>query len=166
MSIVAMIFVVGIVAMRSGDDEAKFRESITQVEGFSKRARSLSLMQRRSYQLVFDEFGITLEPVFGDPLEEEEEELSLFDQDEEIQRPQRFEMIRDRFDLPEGMTLEVKGWNQDWLVLERDNTFVWEFRPEGLVEPVEVRIRAENGWIKHRYNPLTGAMAEERYEFQ
>lgn len=163
LTLVTLIVGFGFVALRGGQDEQQLREQILEVERFAKLARNTSIIQKRPYQIIFEPGLISLQPAGWSA----EEAIAMEFEDDSEEDPggarSRFRLLMLQHEVPANFVVEVRGWQGDWVELNRRELVVWEFLPGQLVEPFSVRISNESGWIEHQYNPLTGAMAEEDF---
>ena len=63
------------------------------------------------------------------------------------------------------MKVSVKRWNSsEWLATGKDTVHVWRFDPNGLCEPVSVRLAVEQSWSEDTYHPLTATIRESLLE--
>ena len=72
--------------------------------------------------------------------------------------------MHDSFVAEDGMVFGVRRWgSDDWIVFNNErNRMVWRFDPEGLCEPISVRIEIDDGesWLEQDYHPLTAAVRD------
>jgi len=174
-----MMLVIGgaIGAMYMNRDEAKLNDSVQEIEVLAKRARTIATLQQRPYALEFSVMGVKMMPFAEAIMDEQdrefmiegrESERSPFDEGEAVQAPQTG--VRDGWMQEEGepMVLLIRRWGStDWIELKQRDREIWRFDPNGICEPVGIRLEMENGnWISAFFHPLTAAATEIESEIR
>jgi hypothetical protein len=154
----------GIAALYFNQDETRLNGAVGEIELLAKRARSLATLQQRPFALEFTKDGVALIP-YGEAaldlrLRETLMERGVLGADEE--GPAFSEGKKNDWQIEPGMRLLVRRWaTGEWEELKRDEHHVWRFDPQGICEPVGVRIELENGsWIAALFHPLTAGIHE------
>ena len=56
-------------------------------------------------------------------------------------------------------------WNSDkWLETGKNSVHIWRFDPNGLCEPLSIRLAMENSWAMDTYHPLTATISDSQLE--
>lgn len=175
-----MILLVGgaLAVMLFNTGERRLNNGLSEIELLAKRARTVATLQQRPYALEFTRRGVALMP-YAEALIEEDRRSELIEELEyrnqaaaapgETSGGASTAAVRDGWAPDDESTrLLIRRWgNTDWQLLERRDRHVWRFDPEGICEPVGVRIELENGsWIAGFFHPLTAALTETFSEIQ
>jgi hypothetical protein len=66
-----------------------------------------------------------------------------------------------------GLAIFIRRWNsEEWLSTTKNTIHVWRFDPDGLCEPVSVRLTLGKSWAEDTYHPLTASVSESLLETQ
>ena len=138
-------------AMYLNRDEARLKGSINDIEMLAKRARTVAVLQQRPYALEITREGVEMMPLAEAMIDPGERKDWLQE-----------DGVYDGWLKEEEMGLLVRRWaSTDWLPLKRDETHVWRFDPDGVCEPIGLRIQLENGnWISTSFHPLSAAPSD------
>lgn len=174
-TIVMMLAGGGLAALHFSRDETKLRDATQEVELMAKRARTVAALQQKPYAVEFREGFVSLMPL-AEALVEPDERAGLIEE-LELREFERREMeafsgqvqreappaVRREWSYPaDEMILRVMRWaTSEWVEITPRNRQVWRFDPDGLCEPITVRIQLEESWSSVRFNPLTAGIAEE-----
>ena len=72
---------------------------------------------------------------------------------------------REEFRIKDGMSLFVRRWDsKQWLDTVKEDVHIWRFDPEGLCEPLSVKLALDQSWSADTYEPLTAAIRESEIE--
>ena len=182
--VLSMLVVGGAIgAMYMNRDEAVLNDALQEIEVLAKRSRTIATLQQRPYALEFTVSGVEMMPFAEASLEREDREnmiaafesgeaeegfFSDFDGEESVVQPQS--SIRDGWFQAEGdeLLILVRRWGStDWIELKQRDRQVWRFDPNGISEPVGIRLEMENGnWISAFFHPLTAAANEIESEIR
>jgi len=158
---VAMIVVGGAIgALYFSSDERRMTDAAQNVEMLAKRARTVATLQQKPYALEFTEGVVALMPLAEAMVEPEEREWIV---EAQLEGGVEFESppVRQSWVFEEDMRVAVMRWaTDDWIPIERSVRQVWRFDPNGVCEPVRVRIEVDESFLAMRFNPLTAAIAE------
>ena len=70
-----------------------------------------------------------------------------------------------QINLIDGMSIKIQRWNSAaWLTTEKKTVHVWRFDPDGLCEPVSIRLLLNKSWFEDTYHPLTASIRESKFE--
>lgn len=160
---IAVIIMGGALGMMIySSDERSLRETSAEIEMMAKRARTTAILQQTPYALEFREGIVRLMPL-AEAGRDEEKTVGghAIGGDEVESKPGE----RRDFSLPAGMELAVRRWNSDaWLPAAKKAVHVWRFDPNGLCEPLSVRMALEKSWCEDIYHPLTATVKESQLE--
>ncbi|MDA7862825.1 prepilin-type N-terminal cleavage/methylation domain-containing protein [bacterium] len=141
--------------------EQALREEHGKIEDLVRQGRALSVTYQQPFVIELRQSEARLRP-FGDPgqstrYEGEENEGSSLRPLDEMQWP-RIEQISDEYEMA------VRRWGQpSALVLQNDTPQIWTIEPQGLCEPISIRLSKDFGDISlaRVYHPLTGVAEDE-----
>lgn len=175
-----MMMVIGgaVGAMYLNRDEAVLNDSLQEIEVLAKRARTIATLQQRPYALEITPNGVTLLPFAEATLEQEDREFMIEAMESSELRtdsegdiiPSAQSSVRDSWvqDGSDPMVMLVRRWGStDWIELKQRDRQVWRFDPNGISEPIGVRLEMENGnWISAFFHPLTAAASDIESEIR
>jgi prepilin-type N-terminal cleavage/methylation domain-containing protein len=182
MVIVLSIIVVftggAITAMVYNSTARKLQRAGDRIEAMAKKARASAIMRQTPYALVFSEGRIDLAPlaeVEGDyddegPTGAPERDKGTVDEatEDAAAEGRLLPPVHDSFTAEDGMVLGVRRWgSDDWIVFNNErNRMVWRFDPDGLCEPISVRLEIDDGesWLEQDYHPLTASVRDYSME--
>lgn len=160
---IAAIIMGGAVGMMIySSDERLLGDASGEIEILAKRARTTAILQQTPYALEFRQGIVRMLPlaqagrdekrtvggrrIGGEPVEEDAGD--------------RWELTLDN-----GMQVLVRRWNSGaWLPTVKNDVHVWRFDPNGLCEPLSVRLEIDKSWSVDTYHPLTAAIRESELE--
>lgn len=173
LALAALIVGGALAKLHFGRDEAKLSEAMQTIEAMAKRARTVATLQQRAYALEFTYGRVSMMPYAEAVMEPSERESFMAER--EFMRDEGDEgeasglpTVTESWEADEDMLLLVKRWaTNDWLPLTRNSRQVWRFDPNGICEPVGVRLEVEGGsWIAVVFHPLTASVADTEAEIQ
>ena len=63
------------------------------------------------------------------------------------------------------MNVFIRRWNSaEWLATGKNAVHVWRFDPNGLCEPISVRLVFDKSWSEDVYHPLTATIRDSQLE--
>jgi prepilin-type N-terminal cleavage/methylation domain-containing protein len=143
-------------------DERGLKRASGEIEMMAKKARVIAILHQTPYALEFREGVVRLLPLAqaGKDLQKSSR------MSKEPEAPPGTNAGDNRqFTLPEGVVLSIRRWNSDqWLGTTKNATHVWRFDPDGLCEPISVRLALGHSWSEDTYQPLTASIAESQFE--
>jgi len=175
-SLIEIVLVLAIAAMVMGgavglmiyhSSESELRRVSTEIEVFAKQARTISLLQQKPYAVQFVPGKVLLLPLAeitgiietsatGSPSEEPDEASS-----------QANAPIHKEITLKEGMALSVRRWaSEEFVEPEEKKSQVWRFDPNGLCEPLTLRLAYDGSTMENDFHPLTAAIRESYMEIK
>lgn len=164
-TLIEIVMVLGIAAVIMGgavgfmiysSDERTLRDASGEIELLAKRARTTAILQQTPYALEFREGIVRMMPLAQAGRDEKKNPRDK-DSDE---GGERWEF------LPEsGMEVSIRRWNSsEWLPTGKNSIHVWRFDPNGLSEPISLRMKIGDSWAEDTYHPLTATIRESLLE--
>ena len=143
-----------------------------EIEVFAKRARTIAQLQQKPYALQFLPGKVRLlpfaeasgseslmpsgRPVGGKRVTEQESEPSA------VVAP-----VYDEISLDSDFGVFIRHWASDaWLPMNERQPQVWRFDPDGLCEPLGVRLTLGDSWVEQIYHPLTASVSDLSTDFK
>ena len=162
LAIAAVIMGGAVGMMIYSSDERLLRDASGEIEMLAKRARTTAILQQTPYALEFRQGIVRMMPlaqagrdekrtaggsrIGGEPVEEDTGD--------------RWELTLDN-----GMQVLVRRWNSvEWLQTVKNDVHVWRFDPNGLCEPISVRLEIDKSWSVDTFHPLTATIRESELE--
>ena len=159
---IAAIVVGGAVGlMIYSSDERNLRNTSGEIELMAKRARTIAILNQTPYALEFREGVVRLLPLAQAGLSEKKNRRNKPETDAGSVDETR------QLNLENGMAILIRRWNSaEWLPTVKQAVHVWRFDPDGLCEPISVRLALDKSWAEDIYHPLTGTIRESQLEAQ
>lgn len=162
LAIAAMIMGGAVGMMVFSSDERLLRNASGEIEVMAKRARMTAILKQTPYALEFREGAVRMMPLVAAGKEEKRTVGGHRIGGEPVSKP---EGNYEEFPLENGMKVSVRRWNSDqWFTTLGDVVHVWRFDPNGLCEPITVRLTLENSWEEDTYHPLTASIRDSQLE--
>jgi hypothetical protein len=141
------------------------RKASGEIETLAKRARMTAILHQTPYALEFREGIVRMMPLAqAGRVEKKTAGGHTIGGDTEAKDDGG---VRWELTLDNGMQVAVRRWNSDsWLPTVKDTIHVWRFDPNGLCEPLSIRLNLEKSWMTDSFHPLTGAIRESDYQIQ
>ena len=159
LAIAAIVMGGAVGLMIYSSDERMLRNTSGEIELMAKRARTIAILNQTPYALEFREGVVRLLPLAQAGLSEKknrrnEPEPAVATSEENRQ-----------LNLEGGMEVLIRRWNSDkWLPTVKQTVHVWRFDPDGLCEPISVRLALEKSWSEDIYHPLTATIRDSQLE--
>lgn len=159
LAIAAIVMGGAVGLMIFSSDERVLRNASGEIELMAKRARTIAILHQTPYALEFREGVVRLLPLAQAGVSEKKNRLA---------DPQPVTENSDenrQLNLDGGMAVLVRHWNSDaWLSTVKNTVHVWRFDPDGLCEPISVRLTLGKSWAEDTYHPLTATIRESQLE--
>lgn len=150
--------------MLFSSDERALRNASGEIELMAKRARTIAILHQTPYALEFREGRVKLLPFAQAGRDEKKLSRRNRDRVEEAE-PSGPASENRQFKLQDGMSLSVRRWNSDkWFTTVKDNFQVWRFDPDGLCEPISIRLELNKSWALDTFHPLTATISDSELE--
>lgn len=156
-------------------DEAKLTDATQSIEVLAKRARTVATLQQRPYALEFFDHTVSLMPFAEAVMEVGDREMmiesmddgAMFEDGESVGAAPRPSIVRDAWVAEPEMSMQIKRWaTNEWVPLNQHERHVWRFDPDGICEPVAVRVEVDGSWSEIVFHPLTAAIADSQSEIR
>lgn len=145
-------------------DERTLRNASGEIEALAKRARTTAILHQTPYALEFREGVVRLLPLTQAGLDEKKTKVSL-SRNKTPPPPADSSNENRQLSVPSGMTLSIRRWNSDkWFDIAKNTVQVWRFDPDGLSEPVSIRLALGKNWAEDTYHPLTATIRDSQFE--
>lgn len=162
--VIASLVMAGAVGLMTySSDEQALRKATEEIELLAKRARTTAILQQTPYALEFREGIVRMMPLAQAGRSEKETVGGRRRAAEPVADDgggNRWELTLDN-----GMQLTIQRWNSEaWLPTTKDAVHVWRFDPNGLCEPISIRLNLDKSWMSAAFHPLTARMRESEFE--
>jgi type II secretory pathway pseudopilin PulG len=165
LAIIAVVIGGSVGLMVYSSDERVLRNASGEIELLAKRARTTAILQQTPYALEFREGIVKLMPLAEAGRDEKRTVGGRRIGGERVIEEGSGE--RWEYRLEGGTELFVRRWNaKEWLATRKNAVHVWRFDPNGLCEPLSVRLALENSWVEDTYHPLTATIRETFMEIR
>ncbi|MDB6077740.1 MAG: hypothetical protein JWO82_1487 [Akkermansiaceae bacterium] len=139
-------------------DERHLRNASGDIEILAKRARTIAMLQQTTYALVLDGQGVHMMPL-AEAIQPVQTKIGKKDDKTIVAQNLRFTPIHADWTPDENDHLFVKRWASDsWQPADDRTSHVWRFEPDGICEPVSLRLQSGKSYIETEYHPLTAAV--------
>jgi prepilin-type N-terminal cleavage/methylation domain-containing protein len=167
LALIGMIFGGAVAMYVVTSSERKLKSAASDIELLAKRARATAIVQQTPYAITVFENSLRLSPLveanFSD--QQVKERLAV---EEELRNSGRstpkFAPVREKVSLAD-FELSVRRWgSNDFVPMLRNDPEVWRFDPNGISEPMTVRLDYEDGWIELDFHPLSATVRDRMME--
>lgn len=156
LAIAAIVMGGAVGLMVASSDERVLRNVSGEIELLAKRARTIAILNQTPYALEFREGVVRLLPLAQAGLELKKGELEAETASADESR---------QINLEDGVEISIRRWNSDqWFNTQKRSVHVWRFDPDGLCEPISVRITRDKSWAEDIYHPLTATISDSQLE--
>ena len=143
-------------------DERALRNASGEIELMAKRARTIAILQQTPYAVEFREGRVNLLPWAEAGQQDKKPRRYVFSDDTETGGAGDKNR---QYKLPDGMTLSVRRWNsEEWHTTLKNAVHIWRFDPDGLCEPISVRLNLNKSWVIDSFHPLTASISDSESE--
>ena len=170
-TLIELVIVIAIAAVVMGGafgymvysaEERTLRDASGEIQLLAKRARTISILHQTPYALEFREGVVRLMPFAQAGWDEKK--ISR-DRDPEFEGGEAAATESRQINLEGGLNVFVRRWNSDaWLSTNKNTVHVWRFDPDGLCEPIGVRLTYGESWAEDTYHPLTASISDSQLE--
>ncbi|MCU0777996.1 MAG: prepilin-type N-terminal cleavage/methylation domain-containing protein [Akkermansiaceae bacterium] len=162
LSIAAVVIGGAVGLMVYSSDERVLRNASGEIEVLAKRARTTAMLLQTPYALEFRERVVRLLPLAEAGQDEKRTVGGRRIGGEKVVTD---DAERWEYPLEDGVEVSIRRWNTtDWLPTRKDTVHVWRFDPNGLCEPLSVKLTLGKSWSEDIFNPLTAAVRENFME--
>lgn len=144
--------------------ERKLRNASSEIELLAKRARTAAILHQTPYAIQFRPSAVTVLP---------------FAETSEINRTTALgneiggteaagvthPTLHDSLEIDPDILLTIRHWNTSEFTTPTENLVpTWRFDPDGLSEPLTVRLAIGESYAQDTYHPLTATIADSELE--
>jgi hypothetical protein len=160
LAIAAVVMGGAVGLMIYSSDERTLRDASGEIELLAKRARTTAILQQTSYALEFRQGIVKLLPLALAGADQRKLVAGRHRSDTEVTVDDDQQVI-----LKDDMNIGIKRWNSDaWLTTGKNSVHIWRFDPDGLCEPISVRLSLDKSWSEDVYHPLTATIRDSQLE--
>jgi prepilin-type N-terminal cleavage/methylation domain-containing protein len=175
-TLIELVMVLGISAMVLGGavtvmvfstDERDLRNASGEIQLLAKRARTISILHQTPYALEFRPGKVRLLPFSEAGADERKTALGRSIGGDKVERvePGGRTPVREEVTISGDIAVFIRRWNSDALLpMSERVTHVWRFDPDGLCEPVSVRLVLDESWAEDSFHPLTAGVQDSQLE--
>jgi len=146
------------------NQEKRIREEVAKVEDFARQARSMAVSYQQAFTVTLKEGEVSLSPQVVP-------EENSYDEDEDEEAGSMVSLAKQEWPRIEKIDsdylLRVRRWGEnDFSNIVDRKKMVWLFEPNGMSEPIAVRLQTEDEqiYLSRVFHPLTAlAVDEELY---
>ncbi|MEI7955557.1 MAG: prepilin-type N-terminal cleavage/methylation domain-containing protein [Verrucomicrobiota bacterium] len=167
LAIAAVLLGAAVATMVFSTDERDLRKASGQVELLARRARTISILQQIPYALEFRPGVVRLLP-FAEAGQDDKKTIdghAIGGDRVVLPGSSAISPVHDQLNFDPKMASFVRRWNTvEWLPMSDHFSHVWRFDPDGLSEPVSVRLTIGGNYIEDTYHPLTASICDTAME--
>jgi len=147
--------------------ERQLKSISSDLELMAKRARATAMVQQTPYAITFFDQSARLSPLAEASYTPEQLRARL-DQEEMATRAgmqaPKFQPVRDSLTF-RSFDLSIRRWGSiNWVPMLRNPPQVWRFDPNGICEPMGVKVEYDDGWMEMEFHPLTATIRDRMME--
>lgn len=166
LAIAGIIIGGGITTMILTSSERTLRNQSGEIELLAKKARAAAILRQTPYAIEFHSGFIKLLPLSDSGNLERTTALgnaiggTSSDGDTASKPP-----LRETLQIDSSLELSIRHWNTENFITPTENIIpVWRFDPDGLCEPITVRLTIDDSYAQDTYHPLTATVADSELE--
>ncbi len=144
--------------------ERKLKNASSEIELLAKRARTAAILHQTPYAIRFHPGSIAVLPLA------ETNDLNRTTalgneiggtESEQTSRP----TLHDSIEIDPDILLTIRHWNAtDFTTPTEVQAPIWRFDPDGLSEPLTVRLTIDDSYAQDTYHPLTATITDSELE--
>lgn len=165
LAIIGLVTGGSIAAMLLTSSERKLRSASSEIELLAKTARTASILNQTPYAIEFHSGFVRLLPFREASEIERTTALGNSIGGEAVISETGGRAVRKEITTDSDITLSIRHWNTAEFIVPGETIVpVWRFDPDGLSEPLTVRITLGNSYAQDTYHPLTATIADSELE--
>ncbi len=135
-----------------------------EIEMLAKKARTAAILHQTSYAIEFHQGSVKLMPLAQTKKQRRTTALGNEIGGRPSDQPAR-PSLNETIEIDPDITLTIRHWNTEAFIAPTENEFpVWRFDPDGLCEPLTVRLVIDDSYGQYTYHPLTAGVADSELE--
>jgi type II secretory pathway pseudopilin PulG len=150
LAIVIILVGIGGLALTGVNAQRALESRMSALENLARIAHTAVLRDQEPWLVIFEKTRAYAGPVSSGVA------LNAL-QDPEAPRP--LHVVE--FDYDETLLIRRTAWKE---FLRVDIPEIWRFAPRSLLEPIEIRVESDHGWVQARFDPLTARLEEMEME--
>lgn len=168
--IVIVLLVIGIItggaiaAIYINSSQQALKTQSSEIELLAKKARTVAILHQTPYAIEFHPESLKLLPLSESVLFKRTTALGNSiggTAGDSNQRPS----VNDSISINPDIRLTVRHWNTDKFLTPAETVIpVWRFDPDGLCEPITVRMTLDDSYAQDTYHPLNASIADSELE--
>ncbi len=170
LEIVIVLLVIGIItsgaiaALAVNSSQHALTTQSDEIELLAKKARTAAILHQTSYAIEFHKSSIKLLPFAQ--ANNTERSTSLGNPIGGAASEQSSQAnLHETITINPDITLTIRHWNTEAYITPSDSIVpVWRFDPDGLCEPITVRLTLDDSYAQDTYHPLTATVADSELE--
>ncbi|HEX7260367.1 MAG TPA: prepilin-type N-terminal cleavage/methylation domain-containing protein [Luteolibacter sp.] len=164
LAIAAIVMGGAVGLMIYSSDERVLRNASGEIELMAKRARTIAILHQTPYALEFREGVVRLLPFAQAGMDEKRISRSRASE----ANPESANTDENRqFTLDGDLNLFIRRWNSEqWLGTTKRAVHVWRFDPDGLCEPISIRLTLGESSSEDTFHPLTATSILEKQQLE
>lgn len=144
--------------------ERALRGASSEIEMLAKKARTVSILHQKPYAIEFHQGSLRLLP-FVEASEIERTTALGNEIGGTVSGAGGGSTLREEIPIDPDISLSVRRWNSAEFVSPSENFVpIWRFDPNGLSEPLTVRMTVGDSYAQDTYHPLTATIADSELE--
>lgn len=160
LAITALIIGGSITVMLISSSERKLSDASGEIELLAKKARAASILHQTPYAIEFRPGSVSIVPLAEAGNMERLTSGGNSIGGSEINSSSR-PVLREDISIDPDIVLSIRPWNATNFITPSETTFpIWRFDPDGLSEPITVRLTIGDSYSQDTYHPLTATIAD------
>lgn len=175
-TLLEIVIVLGLIGIALGgaitymvatSSERVLKGAAKDVELLTQKARAIAILQQIPYAITVTEGRLRMGPLVEAGYSDRDlEDRQSYEQQlrESGATMPKFSPIRADLDLSQ-FAVSIRRWGgSQYQPMRRADPEVWRFDPNGLCEPIGLRLEYEDGWIEMEFHPLSASIREQFME--
>ncbi|MFM2199599.1 MAG: hypothetical protein RLZZ505_3031 [Verrucomicrobiota bacterium] len=159
-----IVFGAAISVMLGSSAQRALISASSDIELLAKKARTASILHQKPYAIEFRENSLRLMP-FAEASETERTTALGNEIGGTAVESEPGMTLREDISIDPKISLSVRRWNSgDFVTPNKTLIPVWRFDPNGLSEPITVRMTVGESYAQDTYHPLTASIADSELE--
>jgi hypothetical protein len=165
LAITSLVIGGAIGVMVYSSDQRVLQDAGGEIELLAKRARTASVLHQTPYAIEFWPGRVRLMPFAEAGEDEQTTALGRSIGGERVEDANGRTPVRGEYVLEEDIAMFIRRWNSnEFLPMNRRFPHIWRFDPDGLCEPISVRLVLGESWAENSFHPLTAAIQDSQLE--
>jgi Tfp pilus assembly protein FimT len=162
--IIAALVVGGSIAtVMLNDSERILRNQSGEIELLARKARTSAILHQTPYAIEFHPNTIKLLPLSQSI--QNKYTTSIGEEIGGSNKTPTAPRANQSLSLDPNILITIRRWNTAEFITPKKTVIpVWRFDPDGLCEPITVRLTLDNSYAQDTYHPLTATIADSELE--